>query len=121
VIKIRFRPAEFQSRLKLLQNSELIDLLTDLGAGGRKRDGATITTGSTSTTASFHERLPYISTICRRYKFWPKLFSRSTKASLNLWAKSSPKFDVTTKTTDIIMFNSRNLGALIDRPFGACR
>jgi hypothetical protein len=28
-------------------------------------------------------------------------------------AKSSARFDVATKTTDIIMFNSRNLGALI--------
>jgi hypothetical protein len=33
-------------------------------------------------------------------------------------AKSSARFDVATKTTDIIMFNSRNLGALIvdERP-----
>jgi hypothetical protein len=38
VIKVRFKPAEFHNRLKLVQNSELIDLLTDLRTGGRKRN-----------------------------------------------------------------------------------
>jgi hypothetical protein len=54
VIDVRFRPAEFENSLQLIDIPHPVDLLTDLVPGDRKRGGTARTTGKTATTASFH-------------------------------------------------------------------
>jgi hypothetical protein len=67
IVDVRFRSAELENGLQLVEISKTIDLLTDLRTGGRKRGGATITAKKTWSTTSFHKGSIYtndISSIC---------------------------------------------------------
>src|SRR5215472_668007 len=93
--------------------AELASALTDLGPGG----GAAARTDKTRLREVTHT-CSYISTIYRVASL--KLMGQALPAKISPVFLASPfmNFDTNAKTTDIIMFNSRNLGALIvdERP-----
>lgn len=93
--------------------AELAGALTDLRAGG----GAAARTDETRLREVTH-MCSYISTIYCVANL--KLVGQALPAKIRLFSLVSPfmNFDTNAKLTDIIMFNSRNLGALIvdERP-----
>jgi hypothetical protein len=103
-----------QEGLDLVEIPQLAYLLTDLRTGCCKRSGTAITASIAWTTAVCH-----IDSMYRRYIV--NTISKITilryvpKCALPNDILVSPfmNFNVQAKTTDIMMFNSRNLGALI--------